>query len=96
MTYEVLITPTENGFAAAVLGLPALIAEAATRDEALAKAQAEAEELLNKSELVRVEVKGKAARKSFAGMWANDKTFNAFIAAMKAYRAELNADPDQL
>ena len=31
-------------------------------------------------------------RKSFAGMWANDKNFDKFLAAMKAYREELDAE----
>ncbi|MEP7337159.1 MAG: hypothetical protein ABI977_05395 [Acidobacteriota bacterium] len=44
----------------------------------------------------QAENKGPERRKSFAGMWANDKTFDDFQAAMKAYRAELNNDPNQL
>lgn len=102
MLREVLISPTDSGFAAVVLGLPDFVIEAATRDEAIEKAKAEVENLLTKSEIVQIEVNGQVEskdqrkRKSFAGMWANDETFDDFLAAMKAYRAELNNDPDQL
>ncbi|MGH9800932.1 MAG: type II toxin-antitoxin system HicB family antitoxin [Blastocatellia bacterium] len=92
MNCDILVTPTENGFAATVLGLPDCAIEAPTRDEAIEKAKAEAEELITKSEIVRVEINGKIEPKSFAGMWANDQTFDDFLAAMKAYRAQLDAE----
>ncbi len=102
MLREVLISPTESGFAAVVLGLPDSAVEAPTRDEVIEKAKAEVENLLARSEIVQIEVNGQAKsqssekRKSFAGMWAKDETFDDFLAAMKAYRAELNNNPDQL
>lgn len=96
MTREILITPTANGFMATVLGLPECEIEAPTREEAIEKVVAEAETLLANSEIVQIELNGTPKPKSFAGMWADDKTFDAFIAAMKAYREEVNADPNQL
>jgi predicted RNase H-like HicB family nuclease len=95
MTYDILIRPTESGFAATILGLPDCTSEASTRDEAIQRVKAEAEDLLARSEIVQAEINGTAPRKSFAGMWANDSTFNDFITAMKSYREELNADPSQ-
>ncbi len=95
MTCDILIRPTESGFAATILGLPDCTTEAATRDEAIQRVKAEAEDLLAKSEIVQAEINGTPARKSFAGMWANDSTFNDFVAAMKAYREDLDADPNQ-
>ncbi len=44
------------------------------------------------SEIVQVKPNSEPKRKSFAGMWANDKTFDQFLAAMKAYREELDAE----
>lgn len=102
MLCEVLISPIESGFAAVVIGLPDSMVEAPTRDEVIEKAKAKVENLLTKSEIVQIEVNGQAKKqssekqKSFAGMWASDETFDDFQAAMKAYRAELNNDPDQL
>ncbi len=32
---------------------------------------------------------------SFAGMWANDETFDEFVAAMRAYRKTVDSDPRQ-
>ena len=95
MNCEILIRPTANGFAATILGLPNCTTEAATRLEALEKVKVEAEELLAQSEIVEAELNVKPKRKSFAGLWANDKTFDKFLAAMKSYRAELNAEWEQ-
>ena len=98
MTHTILVNPTEKGFSATVIGLPSCTVEAPTRDEAVEKARAAAEALLEKSEIVQVEINGKAGhngaamQKSFSGMWANDSTFDDFLAAMKAYRTQLNAE----
>lgn len=98
MTSTIMLNPTEEGFSATVIGLPGCTVEAPTRDEAIEKAKAAAETLLAKSELVQVEISGRAEhngvalRKSFSGMWANDSTFADFLAAMKTYRAQLTAE----
>lgn len=95
MNCDILITPTENGFAATILGLPGCMIEAPTRDEAIEKIKAKAENLITKSEIVRIEINGKIEPKSFAGMWANDGTFEDFLSAMKAYRAQLSAEEEE-
>ncbi len=97
MISTILISPTESGFSATVLNLPGCVAEAATKDEAIEKAKAAAEALLASSDFVQVEIgdNGSSAQNSFAGMWANDGTFDDFLSAMKAYRAQLNAEAEE-
>jgi predicted RNase H-like HicB family nuclease len=95
MNCEILVRPTEKGYSATILGLPDCTTEAATRIEAIEKVKAEAEEMLDQSEIVQAEIPSKIKRKSFAGMWANDKTFDKFLAAMQAYRDELDAEWEQ-
>ncbi|MCI0525739.1 MAG: hypothetical protein L0Y75_10790 [Acidobacteria bacterium] len=75
--------------------------EAATKDEAIEKAKAAAEALLARSDIVQIEINGGAGhngdalQNSFALMWANDETFDDFLSALKAYRAQLNAQAEE-
>jgi predicted RNase H-like HicB family nuclease len=96
MTCEILVRPSENGFTATVLGLPDCTVEAATREEAIQKARVEAQNLIAAGEIIRVEIGQTQPPQSFAGMWADDETFDDFVAAMKAYRQQVNSDPNQL
>ncbi len=101
MISTILISPTEKGFSATVLNLPGCVVEAATKDEAIEKAKAAAEALLARSDIVQIEINGGAGhngdalQNSFALMWANDETFDDFLSALKAYRAQLNAQAEE-
>ncbi len=96
MTYDILVQPSESGFAATVLGLPLPVIQANTREEAIQQAQHEAQNLLAKSEVIHIEngaaIKQHKPLRDFAGMWANDPHFADFLAAMKSYREALNAE----
>jgi hypothetical protein len=100
MTYNVLVKQSNSRFMAIVLGLPQVMVEATTRQGAIQKAHDAAVKFMADSEIVQIEV-GKptiASRPlaSFAGMWADDETFDDFALAMKQYRAVLNSDSAQL
>ena len=98
MTYDVLIRQTDGRFVATVLGLPDCTVEAPTRAEAIRRAQVAAAHLISEGELVRIEVAPLAPPRplaSFAGMWSDDETFDEFVAAVAAYRQEVNAEASQ-
>ena len=100
MRHDVYVRPSSNGYLATIAAVPERTIEAATREEAIAKAQAELKDIIAQGFLVSVETdeteRHKKPLSSFAGMWAKDETFDQFVAAMQAYRDEIDADPDQL
>ncbi|MGH9840957.1 MAG: type II toxin-antitoxin system HicB family antitoxin [Blastocatellia bacterium] len=98
MICEVLIRQQPDGFTATLVGLPGCTAQANTRDEAIEKVRLQAQDWLSESgpgnsEIVKVELDLPQARERGVGIFANDETFPEFLAAMKAYREELNSDP---
>jgi predicted RNase H-like HicB family nuclease len=97
MTCEIWVRPVENGFVATVLGLPGCAVAAPTRDEAIEKARLELRNILSEGEIVRVEIEGlPQAQERGVGIFADvdDETWNEFLAAMKEYRAQVDADPN--
>lgn len=100
MTLEILVRPQGKGFKATVKGFDECTVEAPTREEAIALARHEAEEWIENSEVIKVET---VSPRPFAhriphrgiGMWADDETFDDFVAAMKQYREQLDANTDQ-
>jgi len=49
-------------------------------------------------EIVQIEIDAPQARRSpadFAGMWADDETYDEFLAAVDAYRQSVDSDPTQ-
>jgi len=98
MTYDVLVRRTSSHFMATVLGLPDCTVEAPTRVEAIQRARAAAAKFIAEGELVQIEVGPPTPARplsSFAGMWADDETFDEFAEAMAAYRKEIEADAAQ-
>lgn len=99
MTCEILVKPGQSGFIATVLGLPGCTVQAPTRDEAIEKARQQAEDWLAEGgEIVKVEINVPHAYARGAGIFANEseESWNAFQAAMREYREQLNADTNQL
>lgn len=94
MICEVLIREGQSGFIATVLGLPGCSVQATTRAEAIEKARLQAQDWLSEGEVVRVEIDVPQAAKRGVGIFADDETFPEFLAAMKAYREQLDADPN--
>ena len=98
MTYDVLIRQTNDHYTATVLGLPDCVVEAPTRAEAIRRAYSAAADFIAEGELIRIEIAPRVPPrplKSFAGMWANDETFEDFVTAINDYRRELESDPSQ-
>jgi len=93
MTCEILVKPVAHGFVATVLGLTGCTVEAPTRDEAIDKARLEALSWLAGGEIVQVEIDLPQAQKFGVGIFADDETFDEFLAAMKAYREQVDSDP---
>ncbi len=101
MTCEVLVTQEQEGFTAILLGLPGCVAQAPTRNEAIEKVRLQAQDWLTEAklgggEIVRVEVDVPYAQQRGVGIFADDETFPEFLAAMKAYRDQVDADPNTL
>ena len=98
MFYDVLVRETNGHFKATVLGLPDCTVEAPTRSEAIRRVHAAAADLLTQGDLVRIEISPPVSPPplvSFAGMWADDDTFDDFTAAMAEYRRDLDAESRQ-
>jgi hypothetical protein len=99
MTLEIYVRPKGKGFKAIVKGFAECSVEAPTRDEAVALARHEAEELIENSDVIQVEtsfpprVPHRIPHRGI-GMWADDETFDDFVAAMKQYREQVNAESD--
>jgi len=96
MTCEIWVRPVENGFVATVLGLPGYPVEAPTREEAIEKARREIENLFANGEIVRVEIEvPPQAKARGVGIFADEdeESWDNFLAAMKDYRQQLDADP---
>jgi predicted RNase H-like HicB family nuclease len=61
MQYQVFVEhQPNNGFIAAVIGMPGCLAEGQTKEEAIAKAKAELESRLAQGEIVTIEVESSA------------------------------------
>jgi len=100
MTCEVLVTQEQGGFIAMLLGLPGCVVQAPTRDEAIEKVRLRAQNWLTESrpadgEIVQVEIDLPNARERGVGAFADDETFPEFLAAVKAYRDQIDADPNE-
>lgn len=101
MICEVLVEREPQGFTATLLGLPGCIVQAPTRDEAIEKVRLQAQGWLSegkseKGEIVQIEIDLSNARERGVGVFADDETFPEFLAAMKAYRDQVDADPNTL
>jgi predicted RNase H-like HicB family nuclease len=95
VTYPVLVKKTEGGFTATVVGFPNCTVEAPSRSEAIRLARGALKSFISEGELVQMEVEVSSPTRSlrdFAGMWADDKTFDEFVEAMNTFRQEADAD----
>lgn len=94
MAYDVFVKRVDGHFTATVFGLPDCTVEAPSRSEAIQRAQAAAANYLAEGELVRIEIAPLISPRpliSFAGMWADDETFDDFVVAMASYRQQADA-----
>jgi predicted RNase H-like HicB family nuclease len=95
MTLDIYVKSLGNSFLAAVFGLPDCSAEAPTPEEAIEQVQQAAQRWKKTNAVASVEGETRERpTKRFVGMWANNELFDEFVAEMKQYRAELDANPD--
>ena len=96
MTLDIYIKPLGNRFLAAVFGLPNCTAEAPTPEEAIEQVQQEAQKWAKTNAVASLPGNERPRRspKELIGMWADDEQWDEFIAAMKQYREELDANSD--
>jgi hypothetical protein len=80
-----------------VLGWPDCTVEGPSRHEVIRRARQILTDLLAEAELIQIEIEPPRARSAllqFAGMWAEDDTFDEFVAAMGAYRRDVDTEQE--
>ena len=99
MTVDVLVRREPKGqYRATVLGWPECTASAANREEAIERTRQCIVDLLAEGEIVQLDVEMRPASSTlaqFVGMWADDETFEQFVAAMETNRRQVDADESQ-
>ncbi|MBD2082491.1 type II toxin-antitoxin system HicB family antitoxin [Leptolyngbya sp. FACHB-17] len=105
MQYQVFVqNPPQQQFAESVVNVPGVMAEGQTKEEALAKlargtakAKAMLEEKLARGEFVTIEVESRPLSveanpwRKHQGIFADDPTFDDFLAEVEAYRRSVDA-----
>lgn len=102
MQYQVFVqSRSDSTFVASVIGVPNCTAEGSTREEAVANAKAVLEAQLKTGELVTIEVNSKnypaetTVERKYAGIFADDPTFDDFIEKLAVIRKEANTVENQ-
>ena len=99
MTVDVLVRREPKGrYRATVLGWPECTASAASRDEAIERTRQSLVDLLAEAEIIQLDVETRPASSTlaqFVGMWADDETFDQFVALMETNRRQVDADESQ-
>ena len=84
----------DNGYIARVRDWPELVVEEPTREAAVAQIKEQLIEYLSQPpEVVQIDLKAAAADNpwlKFAGMWADDPTWEDFLAEVETYRREVD------
>jgi len=100
MSITILVEPIQTGFRASTGSPLEMSAEAASRDEVIAKLQHQVNQrLLNGAELVSLNSSSPIKANpwvKFAGMFANDPEFAAWQEAIAENRRLADEDPDVL
>lgn len=100
MDVSVMLEQVEgNGFRATALVPTPLVSEAPTRDEAVSGIRTLLCEKLSGAELIQIEVPvaiGDNPWLAIAGSWRDHPDVDEVVENMKAYRREVDQDPDRL
>ncbi|MEP7339528.1 MAG: type II toxin-antitoxin system HicB family antitoxin [Acidobacteriota bacterium] len=98
MQYQVFVQSyANNGFVAAVIGMPDCLAEGQTKEEAVANAKAALQSRLSQGEIVTIDVEPSAGQadnsllKHF-GRFKDDPTFDDYLADIEAYRRQVDEE----
>jgi predicted RNase H-like HicB family nuclease len=97
MQYQVFVqNHSDAKFTASVLGIPGCTTEGTTREDAIAKAKQVLQERLANGELVTIDLDSPANGQDIdpwikhIGAFANDPTFDDFLAEVAAYRQQVD------
>ncbi len=104
MQYQVLVeNGNQNGFVASIIGIPDCRAEGRTEEEAIAAVKTALTERLSRGKVVTIEVESPQQLRlggpagltdnpwlKYAGIFADDPTFDDFLEKMAQYRREEN------
>jgi predicted RNase H-like HicB family nuclease len=101
MQYQIFVQNQEDNFIASVVGMPNLIAKANTETEVIAKIKSALEAQLATGKFVTIEVNPEAiphqqtTQMKYAGIFADDPTFDDFMEKLAIIRQESNAYTDE-
>jgi predicted RNase H-like HicB family nuclease len=102
MQYQVFVqSQSEQHFVAYLVGMPNLIVEGKTEEEAISKVKSALEAQLVNGKFVTIEVNLDAQENEtipqmkYAGIFANDPTFDDFMEKLALIRQESNAVVDE-
>jgi predicted RNase H-like HicB family nuclease len=95
MTYDVILRKTKNKYVARVRDWPEVVIEEDSREAAITQIKAQLSAYLSQPpEVIPIDLepvaRGDHLWLQFAGMWANDPTWDAFVAEVEAYRQEID------
>lgn len=96
MQYQVFVqSESEHQFIASVMGVPNCVAKGGSKEEAIANAKAVLEEKLAHGEFVTINVDAiegnSSSRMQYAGIFANDPTFDDWMEKLAAIRQQANS-----
>lgn len=101
MQYQIFVQSQKDNFVASVVGMPNVMVEANTEEEAIYQVKSALEAQLATGKFVTIEVNPKEIphqeiiQMKYAGIFANDPTFDDFMEKLVALRKELNATIDE-
>jgi predicted RNase H-like HicB family nuclease len=95
MTYDVILRKKQNKYVARVRDWPEVIIEEDSREEAIAQIKAQLSEYLSQPpEVIQIDLETVTHSGhpwvQFAGMWADDPTWDDFMVEVEAYRQEMD------
>ncbi|MBW4643028.1 MAG: type II toxin-antitoxin system HicB family antitoxin [Goleter apudmare HA4340-LM2] len=101
MQYQVFVqSQSQENFVASVVGMPNLTVEGRTEEEAILKVKSALETELARGKFVTIEVNPKiqlnatTSKMRYAGIFANDPTFDDFMEKLTVIREESNLATD--
>ncbi len=101
MQYQIFIQSQKDNFIASVVGMPNVMVEANTEEEAISKAKSALQAQLATGKFVTIEVNPQeishqeTTQMKYAGIFADDPTFDDFMDKLAAIRKESNATIDE-
>lgn len=95
MTFQIFLQQQpEKGYLASVIGIPGCMAEAETREDAVAKVTEALNRLISQGEVIAIDIQTEANNPwlKLSGKYKDDPTWDDFLASMEEYRRELDAE----